>query len=226
VGAASTFGRQEFRRFRKDRDPMKISVLAAMTLLLAAVTARAQVTLDELDNRMTERDRELSEFAARLNDPDPEKSLAAMKLLIEKGDADQRRLAIRYGLYSPDMAVRATILRAIFNSGPTLVVEMKPVAEETGVYFQREIKALGGSFRPDGTVSVVFKLAGYDEAQACWYWIMPNSQERCLLRLSADTVSLFIGDSWGQYTLNPEGALVGNQTVKDDITEARVSLAE
>jgi hypothetical protein len=55
---------------------------------------------------------------------------------------------------------------------------------------------------------------------------MPNSQERCLLRLSADTVSLFIGDSWGQYTLNPEGALVGNQTVKDDITEARVSLAE
>lgn len=201
-------------------------LLLATTLLASSVAAtKAQVSLDELDAKMSARDRELAQFSERLNDPDPEKSLTAMKLLIEKGDADQRRMAIRFGLYSPDLAVRATVLRAIFNSGPTLVVRMKPVNEEQNNYFHREIKGLAGSYLADGSVSVTFKISGYDDKEACWTFKY-GAREPCLVRLSADTVSMHIGDSWSQYTLNADGTLAGSQNVKGEITNATIALAE
>lgn len=204
---------------------MKRIFLTAALLLGATMIAKAQVSLDELDAQVSARDKELAAFADRLNDPDPEKSLAAMKLLIEKGDADQRRMAIRFGLYSPDLAVRSTVLRAIFNSSPTLVVNMKPVSEKQGVYFQREIRRLNGSYLDDSSVSVVFKVAGYNDDKACWFY-KSGTYEPCLVRLTADTVSVFIGDSWSQYTLNAQGVLTGTQNVKGEVTEATISLAE
>lgn len=202
------------------------NLLLTLALLAGAVsTANAQVSLDELDQAVSSRDKELEQFSDRLNDPDPEKSLAAMKLLIEKGDADQRRMAIRFGLYSPDLAMRTTVLHAIFNSLPTIVVNMKPVNKEQGTYFHREIKRLGGSYIEDGSVSLTFKIAGYNEEEGCWT-VKSGVYFPCLLRMSGDTVSANIGDSWSQYTLNTEGVLVGSQNVKGDVTNAAISLAE
>jgi len=201
-------------------------LLLTLALLSGAVsTANAQVSLDELDKAVSARDKELAQFSDRLNDPDPEKSLAAMKLLIEKGDADQRRMAVRYGLYSPDLAVRSTVLRAIFNSLPTIVVKMVPVNDEQNKYFHRDIKDLAGSYPGDGSVSVTYKITGYDGDAACWFFTHHN-RNKCLIRLTADTVSVHVVDSWSQYTLNAEGVLVGNQNVQGEITKATISLAE
>ena len=212
-------------RTEPGRLPMIKFLLTAVLLAGAVASANAQVSLDELDKAVSARDKELEQFSDRLNDPDPEKSLAVMKLLIEKGDADQRRMAIRFGLYSPDLAVRSTVLRAIFNSFPTIVVKMTPVNEEQNKYFHRDLKNLAASYSGDGSVSVTYKITGYDEEAACWFFRY-NGRNTCLLRLTADTVSVYVVDSWSQYTLNTEGVLVGSQNVQGEITKATISLAE
>jgi hypothetical protein len=183
------------------------------------------VSLEELDLHMEERDRQLDAFEARLNDPDREKALAAMKLLIEKGDPEQRRLAIRHGLYSPDLATRSTVLRAILDSNPSLVIHINPLQEEPSTYYFREIKAWSGSLQVDNSASILMKIAGYDAKEDCWIYKWGASSP-CGARLTADVVSLNFGGSWSQYTLNAQGELVGRHTVQDNIADARVSLVE
>lgn len=200
-------------------------VLAAAVITFGIGSGRAQVSLDELDQHMDERDRQLATFEARLNDPDPEKALAAMKLLIEEGDPDQRRLAIWHGLYSPDLATRSTVLRAILNSKPALVIHMKPVSEEPDKYYFNTIRQWDGSLQPDNSASILMKIFGYDLKNDCWTYKW-GTNTSCAARLTADVVSLNFGDSWSQYTLNSEGELIGRHTVHSNIVNARIPLVE
>lgn len=82
-------------------------IRAILLSTLLAIPATAQVTLEETDSVISDRDVEVEAFRARLNDPDPDKELAVLRLLIVKGDADQRHLAVRDGLQSTDRAIRA-----------------------------------------------------------------------------------------------------------------------
>ena len=66
-----------------------IRYLAVLACLLAA-DVQAQVTLEELNSQVSERINALSSFDDLLADPDPRKALAAMQIMIEKGDSDQR----------------------------------------------------------------------------------------------------------------------------------------
>ena len=195
--------------------------------LLVALTspAMAQVSLEEMDAAMQSRDAELAAFQERLNDPDPERALAALNLLITKGDVDQRRLAIRHGLYSTDTAIRATTLRAIFDSSPTLVMKMSPVPDEPSVYYFRNVAQANGTLSEDNASEVLRKVNGYDEKEHCWT-IAVGVRSTCYIRMRGEVVSLFFGDRWGQYSLNATGQLEGEQMVYDTLTKAVVDLSE
>ena len=104
--------------------------IVALACILACPTL-AQVSLDELDEAANKTDAEMSEFRKRLNDPDPDRALAALELLITRGDAMQRRLAIGHGLSSTDRAIRETTLRAIFDSKPTFRAVFVPTCGKT-----------------------------------------------------------------------------------------------
>lgn len=143
----------------------------SLAILLAATgPGAAQVTLEEADEVMNSRNTKLQAFQDRLNDPDPEKALSILKLLIVKGDADQRRMAIRHGLQSTDSALRATTVRAILDSGPTLVMKFDPVAEEPDGYYTRAIAQANGIVAEDSSTEVVRNISGYDEKQECWFY--------------------------------------------------------
>ena len=200
---------------------LRLTILAACAAL--ALPAAAQVTLDELDAAADATDAEMEEFRKRLNDPDPDRALAALHLLVSDGDADQRRMAVRFGLQSTDRAIRATTLRAIFDSEPTLRVVLDPVGEEPSVHFANEVNRLGGVIDADGAGSVTFKVNGYDEENACWTYTRYQS---CLLRMRGDAVSLWLGDSWGSYELSGSGQLEGEQAVKQNLTKAVIDLSE
>jgi hypothetical protein len=181
------------------------------------------VSLDELDAAADATDTAMEEFRKRLNDPDPDRALAVLHLLISEGDADQRRLAVRHGLQSTDRAIRATTLRAIFDSEPTLRVVVDPVDEEPTTWFANEVHRLSGVVDADGNGSITFKVNGYDPEEDCWTF---TRNETCLLRLRADAVSLFLGDSWGSYELNGSGQLVGEQSVNQNLARGVIDLSE
>lgn len=197
-------------------------LILALGLTLASA-ANAQVTLDELDAAADAADGSMEEFRKRLNDPDPDRALAVLHLMVSKGDPDQRRMAIRHGLQSTDRAIHATTIRAILDSEPTLRVTFNPVSAEPSIHFARAINGNGGVIDEDGTGSVTFKLTGYDEDGACW---THTSYDRCLMRMRGDEVSLLFGDSWGNYQLNGAGQLEGQQAVNQNLTNAVIDLSE
>src|SRR6056297_3668628 len=135
-------------------------MILALGLTLAGA-ANSQVTLDELDAAADAADGAMEEFRKRLNDPDPDRALAVLHLLVSKGDPDQRRMAVRHGLQSTDRAIRATTLRAIFDSEPTLRVLLDPVVEEPSIHFAHVIGNLDGVIDAEGSGSVTFKVNGY-----------------------------------------------------------------
>lgn len=196
-------------------------LVTACLLALAPMPALAQVTLDELNAAVDERVAALSTFQDALTDPDPRRALAAMQIMIEKGDADQRRMAIRAGLYSTDLAIRATVLRAILNSNPRFVVNIAPVGDDVNQYYPRTVAGLAGTLKPDMTASIIRGVGTYDEAQGCW----AGSNKRCLANLNGDTVSLFI-DTWAQLTLDQEGNLSGPANFSQTPVTLTISLAE
>ncbi|WP_323717930.1 hypothetical protein [Paracoccus aminovorans] len=201
------------------------TALACLFLAMTLVPAAAQVGLDEADSVMDGRQKELAAFQERLNDPDPDRALAVLKLLITKGDAEQRRMALRQGLQSTDSAVRATTLRAVLDSYPTLVMKIVPVEKEVNDYYTREILGNAGVLGADNSGQVLRKLTGYDDKEECWT-IYAGANARCFARIRGEVVSLFFGDSWGNYTLNGEGALAGQQAVQTHLTNVTVDLNE
>lgn len=197
--------------------------LTLSVLLMWGHAAAAQVTLDQLNEDVGKRVETLSSFDDALADPDPRRALAAMQIMIEKGDADQRRMAIRAGLYSTDLAIRATVLRAILNSAPNLIVEIAPVGEEVNQYYARLVSQFGGTLKPDNTASVVVKVDAWDPKEQCWR--QPAGNRSCIVKLNADVVSLIL-DSWAQLRLDNEGNLTGPATFSQTQVNLKISLAE
>lgn len=193
-----------------------------IALIALALPATAQISLEDLNAKVDERVKTLSTFEDALADPDPRRALAAMQIMIEQGDTDQRRMAIRAGLYSTDLAIRSTVLRAIFNSGPSLVVQLKPVDDNVNQYYGRSVANLYGTVQPDMTATVVRRIGSWDPEQNCW---LDAKDKTCWVKLNADVVSFFL-DSWSQLTLDKEGNLSGPANFSQTQVTMTIPLAE
>jgi len=203
--------------------PTVIAICSVFTLPCLALPAVAQVSLDELDAAANASGAAMEEFRKRLNDPDPDRALAVLHLLVSKGDPDQRRMAVRHGLQSTDRAIRATTLRAIFDSEPTLRLVLDPVSDEPEHYFMRHVSWWGGVIDAEGIVTITLKINGFNSEDDCW---TDEKTKQCLLRIKGDVVSLWIGGSWGSYELNGAGQLEGEQAIKGKLTKATIDLSE
>ncbi|RBI67287.1 hypothetical protein DQW77_17700 [Roseovarius sp. TE539] len=200
---------------------LRLTAIAICSIL--TLPAVAQVTLDELDAAANASDAAMEEFRKRLNDPDPDRALAVLHLLVSKGDSDQRRMAVRHGLQSTDRAIRATTLRAIFDSEPTLRLVLEPVSDEPDHSFTTSVSWWGGVIDSEGIVTITLKITGFNSEEDCW---TDEKTEKCLLRIKGDIVSLWIGSSWGSYELNGAGQLKGEQAFKGNLTKATIDLSE
>lgn len=203
--------------------PITAAICAALALPALYLPAAAQVTLDELDAAADATEAAMEEFRKRLNDPDPDRALAVLHLLVSKGDPDQRRMAVRHGLQSTDRAIRATTLRAIFDSEPTLRLVLDPVSEEPSGTFSRDVNWWGGVIDTEGSATITLKITGFDSDEDCW---TDEKTRSCFLRTKGDVVSLWIGGSWGSYKLDGSGQLVGEQAFSGTLTKAVIDLSE
>lgn len=191
-------------------------------LLLLAAPAGAQISLDEAKAAVEARVGELTTFEDLLAAEDPRSALAAMQILIEKGDADQRRMALRAGLYSSDLAIRSAVLRAILNGAPALNLYLTPVADEVAREYPGAIQYYRGTVEPDNKATIAVKVGDWNEDQKCWAW---QGSKDCLARLNADVVSLLL-QGWGQLVLDKEGSLRGPMTLGDTPVQVAIPLAE
>ncbi|SDF61535.1 hypothetical protein SAMN04488105_1368 [Salipiger thiooxidans] len=197
----------------------------ACLLALSAFAAEAQVSLGDLDAAMSARDDEMAAFRERLNDPDSDRALTAMRLLIAKGDADQRQMAIEHGLSSTNTDIRLAAVGAILGSRPILVSRWFPEDGEMPNSFRNRVSAFNGTTNTDKSARVPLQIGKYLDEANCWLIndAVP-SPRNCLFRINSGEISTYVGGSWAQLDLDEAGRLVGSPMIGGIRTEIVVDL--
>lgn len=158
----------------------------------------------------------LDEYAELLNDPDPERSLAAMTIMIGLDDPQINRMALQHGLTSTSPAVRRAALKAYFDTGPNLDIYIDGSSldrDDLTTYISNRY----GTVDENGIAYLTYKVGEFDKAENCYdFQSAPNY---CLIRLTEDSASIGLWQKWSPMKLTAEGVLSGFIQV-DRITPA------
>ncbi len=194
---------------------------AAGAALLMALPAGGQVTLEQVDRVMEAEADTLDAFRVRLNDPDPNKARAAMRLLISDGDAAQRRLAIGHGFDSTDESMRLEAIRAILDSRPILLFRWVPEGDEVRNTYSGSINTFAGDYEDGYTARVPIEVGAFDEEEDCWTWAGNGT---CLARVNAGEFSMNFFGKWSRFQLDQDGRLVGRPDIRGTRVTATADL--
>lgn len=167
-----------------------------------------------------------NEFQALLNDPDPARSMAAMEVMLESGDAKLVRMALDFGLYSPNPVVQRMALDGFFAASPNL-----------GIYFSGEVAAKDNSYRSNiegqmrgsvdskGVGFVTLKVGAYSPERQCYFH--DRSDSDCFLSVTDSGVAMTLLQQTGILRLNDAGELSGeiSWTNVDGVVTLRVPVS-
>lgn len=207
---------------------LRKEIIGAMLMAALSASLGAQtLSPAEIRAMVDERAEGLNEYQALLNDPDPVRSIAAMKIMMQSGDWQLERMALEYGIYSTSTAVRRAALEAFFNASPTLEIWIDGSAldeKHDQSYFRGDVSGFLGSISsgPRGFLSL--KVGDFDQENACWIIHSSNNKKGCLVRLSENSVTLELFGRWHNLVLNDEGELVGQLMTRSSAPPTPVSI--
>lgn len=186
-------------------------VLLAITGLAEGATAQS-LTPDELEAMINERVNAQNPYRTLLADPDPERSLAAMQIMLESGDSDLTRMALEFGLLSPNPTVRRIAVEAFMATGPVLSIRFDGT-ETDGDGFVNLIRGtLTGTLDEDGIGYARAAVGPLSEDGTCFVDMVRG---KCLVTINSDGVFLSIYLTWNQpyvsarMVVNDSGQLEG-----------------
>ncbi|NOR63726.1 MAG: hypothetical protein GQ535_14690 [Rhodobacteraceae bacterium] len=192
---------------------MKPIIAFAIALAIASPISAQSVSLEDLQRQIAAELAQSNQYAELLNNPDPAHSLAAMKVMLRSGDPILVDLAMNYGLYSPNPAVRRAALDGYFASEPVLEMEFDASELRFATSLAQILGMLGGSVSADRIGFASVKLGGWDDKNSCYAAQVSEElflDDGCFLRNSENGVSLFLWRRWWHLELNDQGALSGS----------------
>lgn len=184
---------------------LKTMACLSFGLWSGAVCAQATTAADiaaMVDEKMSG----IDEYAALLSDPDPERALAAMQIMIGLDDPQISRMALQHGLTSTSPAVRKAALTGFFDGGPNIGIYLdgsKLEQNDFPIYVTRA----GGSVDGNAIGYLTYKVGPYDAENSCYDYI-PNPAY-CLIKVTEDSVSVQLWGKWSSMRLNADGVLEG-----------------
>lgn len=152
----------------------------------------------------------VNEYQALLNDPDPTRSMAAMEIMLNSGDVALERMALDYGLYSPNQVVQRTALEAFFNTGPVLPIYFEQHKDDENGHWAVYASNESGSVLEDGRVYLSKKVGDFDAGKGCYLYLNSDLELDCFIRMSDQNVSVLFWSQWHNLALNDQGELVGS----------------
>jgi len=177
-------------------------VVAGLAWPHPALAQSAAEIAAQVDQKMNA----LDEFGQLLNDPDPERALAAMSIMIGHEDPQIARMALQFGLTSTAAPVRRAALKAYFDSAPTLNVYFDGSALEQDDFSYR-IGQVGGTVDTSGEGFATIKVGNFDAAKGCY--VYQQYPAYCLVTLSESNVGFHMWQKAASMTLNTAGNLEG-----------------
>lgn len=188
---------------------MKTRLLFAVSIVYATCAAPVLAqTLSPADilAKVEEKTKVTNGYQDLLNDPDPARSMAAMEVMLNSGDAKLQRMALEYGLYSPNPQVRYFALKSYFDGQPVLHISIDGSKIKNQDYFGDQIRAIDGAIDGRNIGFSSAKVGEVDPAQSCYVW--PNTND-CFIRVSETGVAIALWGDWAPLQLDDQGNLVG-----------------
>ena len=191
--------------------------LAVLPLDLPAQTLSAADIKAQVDQKVAG----LNEYQMLLNDPDPQRAMAAMRIMLDSKDPDLVRMALSYGIFSPNPAVRRTALEAFLASGPALRVTVDGSGANDPKDFAYFVKSLGGTIDEKGMAFLSLLVGAFDAEQNCY---LLADTKGCVFRLSDAGQALMLWNTWWSLELGADGHLVGTGDMRKGNTGIGISI--
>lgn len=187
-----------------------IGVAIATWVSGTALTAQT-LSPEDLKALIDERLNQVNPYQELLADPDPDRSLAAMQIMLETGDRELMRMALEYGALSPNGTVQRLAVEAYMASGPILSLKMDGSQVEDKDYKTTVTGRYDGVVDPDGFGYVRIPVGEFDSNLSCF---LQPGRESCLVTVNKDGVflTLFVSASHSlnaRLTVNDAGQLQG-----------------
>lgn len=196
--------------------------IVAALCLAATPVASQSLTADQLKALVDERVSAQNPFAELLNDPDPARSLAAMEIMLESGDAPLVRMALEFGLLSTNPTVRRTAVEAFLTTKPVLSIRFDGSALDGERYYKTRMTGEGVTLTPEGIGYWRMKVGEYDAEKGCF---LLASGSGCFVTVNSDGVILQnAGYMTGRLVINDTGGLEGSATLYQVDTPLPVSV--
>jgi hypothetical protein len=193
------------------------SILLTLGLLGAshAVTAQSLSAAD-IAAMVDERMGGVDEYAALLDDPDPDRSLAAMQIMIGLGDPQISRMALQHGLTSTNPAVRRAALKGYFDTQPNLEFYIDGSNFDLAGFTTR-MANVSGSVDANGNGFMTFRVGAFEDGMN--FYVYQNWPNLCLVQLSESSVTITAWRKATSFKLDETGLLIGDMLV-DNLTPA------
>jgi hypothetical protein len=191
--------------------------LLALPLTLAPAMGGAQtLTPEELAALVDQRVNALNPYAALLNDPDPQRSLAAMEIMLESGDPTLTRMALEFGLLSPNPTVQRTAVQAYMATLPRLSVQVDGTGVEDNDYFSIMRGRFDGLVNAEGIGIFPLMVGEFNSDESCFIEV---GRSNCLVTVNSSGVfiSYYAGSSspnlTASLTVGDSGVLSGTANI-------------
>ena len=164
-----------------------LMAFAAVMACMVSVATAQSLTPEQLQAMI---DQELSRenpYKAILADPDPERSLAAMRIMLRSGDQELVAMALEFGLLSPNPQVQRVAVEAYMTTNPVLTVRLDgtDVKNTRLASFVRE--NLKGTLDHDRIGFARLDLGALSEDGTCY---KGRANSNCLLTINRDGIFL------------------------------------
>ncbi len=177
-----------------------------LALSLSGPVLAQSLSVEEILAKVDQNLRDLSGYQQLLADPDPARSSAAMRVMLESGDPELQKIALDYGLYSPNPAVKRKALEGFFATEPRVEVFVSggDVAGGPRQDFVGAVSEYGGSVTQKNEGYFTWKLGKVDPGQKC---VLDSESMACVLRITDSGVSVQLWGSWLLLQPDDEGNL-------------------
>lgn len=173
---------------------------------VATNTYAQELSPEDIARMVDDKVSQLNPYQALLNDPDPERSLAAMQIMLDSGDANLQRMALEFGLLSPNTTVKRLAFESWLVQEPVISIRFdgsdvkdRDFPGYVRGYYDGNISDNIGYWR--------IGVGGYDNERKCFTF--PDNGN-CFVTVNADGIFLTTSYFNGRGSISEEGLLVGS----------------
>ncbi|WP_430511364.1 hypothetical protein [Pannonibacter phragmitetus] len=156
----------------------------------------------------------VSEYQALLNDQDPNRSIAAMEVMLESGDPKLVRMALDYGIYSPNPVVQRLALEGYLGGSPNMGIYTNVEGGAKDARYKNVIQDyLRGSVDAAGQGYFLAPIGKFNPETRCYPSKLRNTA--CFFNVSDLGASIEVLDRKAALKMNDKGELVGEIKLPD-----------